>query len=126
TGPDIILVADRTKKPVTEVAATYFAAQAFFRFDRITAAAQNIPVADFFDRLAIDRAFDAIGEAQRQLTAAMTASDVSGAAAVEAWVALRKDDVGRIRNAINAVGASGLTVSKLTVAANLLADLARL
>ena len=34
-APDIVLVADRTKKPVAEVAATYFAAQAFFRLDRI-------------------------------------------------------------------------------------------
>ena len=57
-APDIVLVADRTGKPVGEVAATYFAAGAFFRLDRIASAASNIPIADYFDRLALDRARD--------------------------------------------------------------------
>ena len=70
-APDIVLVADRTGKPVGEVAATYFAAGAFFRLDRIASAARNIPIADYFDRLALDRARDSIGDAERRLAAAM-------------------------------------------------------
>src|ERR1700719_3350050 len=50
-APDIVLVADRTGKPIGEVAATYFAASAFFRLDRITSAASTIPIVDYFDRL---------------------------------------------------------------------------
>ena len=34
-APDIVLVADRTGKPIAAIAATYFAAAAFFRLDRI-------------------------------------------------------------------------------------------
>ena len=34
-APDIVLVADRAGKPIAEVTATYFAAEAFFRLDRI-------------------------------------------------------------------------------------------
>ena len=125
SAPDIVLVADRTGKPVGDVAATYFAAGAFFRLDRIAAAAENIPIADYFDRLALDRARDSIGDAERRLTAAMVGNGASGAGAVEAWVAPRKAEVERIRLAVNEIASSGLTLSKLSVAASLLGDLVK-
>ncbi|MGB7886995.1 MAG: NAD-glutamate dehydrogenase [Xanthobacteraceae bacterium] len=125
SAPDIVLVADRTGKPVGDVAATYFAAGAFFRLDRIAAAAENIPIADYFDRLALDRARDSIGDAERRLTAAMVGNGVSGAGAVESWVAPRKAEVERIRLAVNEIATSGLTLSKLSVAASLLGDLVK-
>src|SRR5205807_3039822 len=43
-APDIVSVADRTGKPVQDVAATYFAAAAFFQLDRIANAARGIQV----------------------------------------------------------------------------------
>ncbi len=122
---DIVLVADRTSKPVGEVAATYIAAGAFFRLDRIAGAANNIPVTDYFDRLALDRARDSIGDSERRLTAAMVGNGAAGAAAVEAWVAPRKNEVERIRMAIHEIANSGLTLSKLSVAASLLGDLVK-
>ena len=124
-APDIVLVADRTGKAVGEVAATYFAAGTFFRLDRIASAASNIPIADYFDRLALDRARDSIGDAERRLTAAMVGNGVAGAGAVEAWVAPRKGEVERIRGAIHEIANSGLTLSKLAVAASLLGDLVK-
>ncbi len=86
-APDIVLVAERTGKNIADVTATYFAAESFFQLDRITRAAREIRVSDYFDRLALDRALDSIGDAERRLTAAMTAGGTAGAAAVEAWVA---------------------------------------
>ncbi|MGA3311309.1 MAG: NAD-glutamate dehydrogenase, partial [Xanthobacteraceae bacterium] len=124
-APDIVLVADRTGKALGEVAATYFAAGTFFRLDRIATAASNIPIADYFDRLALDRARDSIGDAERRLTAAMVGNGVAGAGAVEAWVAPRKSEVERIRMAIHEIANSGLTLSKLAVAASLLGDLVK-
>jgi glutamate dehydrogenase len=124
-APDIVLVADRAGKPVGEVAATYFAAGTFFRLDRITSAAATIPVADYFDRLALDRARDSIGDAERRLAAAMVANGAVGARAVEAWVEPRKSEVERIRMAIHEIAGSGLTLSKLSVAASLLGDLVK-
>ena len=124
-APDIVLVADRTGKAVGDVAATYFANGAFFRLDRIAAAASNIPIADYFDRLALDRARDSIGDAERRLTAAMVGNGAAGAGAVEAWVAPRKGEVERIRGAIHEIASSGLTLSKLAVAASLLGDLVK-
>jgi glutamate dehydrogenase len=124
-APDIVLVADRSGKAIGEVAATYFAAGAFFRLDRITSAASTIPIVDYFDRLALDRARDSIGEAERRLAAAMVGDGAAGAAAVEAWVTPRHDEVERIRLAIHEIANSGLTLSKLAVAASLLGDLVK-
>jgi glutamate dehydrogenase len=122
---DIVLVADRTGRPVGEIAATYFAAGAFFGLDRIAAAAGAIPVTDYFDRLALDRARDSIGDAERRIAAAVVGNGAFGAGAVEAWVAPRKSEVERIRAAIHEIANSGLTLSKLSVAASLLGDLVK-
>ena len=124
-APDLVLIADRTKQPIAPIAATYFAAEAFFRVDRVVTAARGIVVSDYFDRLALDRALNSIGDAERRLTAAMIETGQSGEAAVKAWVEPRLAEVERIRAAIHQIAGSGLTLSKLTVAASLLGDLAK-
>jgi glutamate dehydrogenase len=124
-APDAVLVADRTGKPLVDVAATYFAAGAFFQLDRIATAARGIHVTDYFDRLALDRALDTIGEAERRLTAEMVGNGATGPAAVEAWVGTRSGEVERIRTAVHGIASSGLTLSKLSVAASLLGDLVK-
>jgi glutamate dehydrogenase len=124
-APDIVLTADRTKKPIASVAATYFAAEDFVRVGRVVAAARDVVASDYFDRLALDRALDTIGDAERRLTAAMVETGKSGTAAVEAWLVPRKTEVERIRSAIHQIAGSGLTLSKLTVTASLLSDLAK-
>ena len=124
-APDVLLIADRTQKPIAAIVATYFAAEAYFRLDRVVAASRGIVVSDYFDRLALDRALDSIGDAERRLTAAMVETGKTGSAAVDAWVNLRKTEVERIRAAIHQIAGSGLTLSKLTVTASLLGDLAK-
>jgi glutamate dehydrogenase len=124
-APDIVMVAERTGQDIAEVAAIYFAAAAFFRLDHIARAARGIVISDYFDRLALDRALDSIGDAERRLTAAMAGNGAVGLHAVEAWVAPRKAEVERIRLAVNEIANSGLTLSKLSVAASLLGDLAK-
>ena len=112
-APDIVLVADQEKKPVAEVTATYFATEAFFQLDRVIGAVPGIVVSDYFDRLALDRALDSIGDAERRLTAAMVGNGFAGAGAVEEWVKPRQAEVERIRAAIHEIAGSGLTLSKL-------------
>jgi len=124
-APDVVLVADRTHKPVAEVAATYFAAGTFFRLDRILNAARSIQVTDYFDRLALDRTLDSISEAERRIAVEMVGNGAVGAAAVDAWVKPRSSDVERIRTAVQDIAGSGLTLSKLAVAASLLGDLVK-
>jgi glutamate dehydrogenase len=120
---DIVLAADRIGRPVDAVAATYFAVAAYFGIDRLAGA--EIAAADYFDRLALDRARSGIGEAERKLTAAVLADGAQGRNALQAWVEKRKGEVERVKSAIHEIAASGLTVSKLAVAASLLEDLTR-
>ncbi len=124
-APDIVLVADRTGKSVADVAATYFAGGAYFRLDKVVTAARGIRVTDYFDRLALDRSLNSIEDAQRRLTADMMAASASGQAAVDAWIAPRAAEVERIRLAVHEIAGSGLTLSKLAVAASMLGDLVK-
>ncbi len=124
SAADSILIADRTGRPVAEIAPIYFAAIAYFQLDRIVAAAGSIKLVDYFDQLAFDRALDSIGDAMRRLAAEMARTGASGIDAVTAWVE-RRDGVERVRQAVHEIAASGLTLSKLTVAASMLGDLAR-
>ncbi len=124
-APDVVLITERADKPIPAIVATYFAAAAYFRLDRMAVAVREIKVSDYFDRLALDRALDAIGDAERRLTAAMVATGQTGPEAVDAWVAPRKAEVERVRASIHQIAGSGLTLSKLSVAASLLGDLAR-
>jgi len=120
-----VSVADRARQPIADVAATYFAAEAYFRLDTIAGAADAINVSDYFDRLALDRALDSIGDAERRLAAAMAGNGAAGQGAVEVWIEPRRQEVDRVRAQVQEIATSGLTVSKLTVAASLLGDLVR-
>jgi len=124
-APAITLVADRTDRPVADVAATYFAAGAFFQLDRINSAARDIVITDYFDRLALDRALDSIGDAERRLAADMMTNGAAGQVAVDAWIKPRTHDVERVRMAVHEIANSGLTLSKLSVTASMLGDLVR-
>jgi hypothetical protein len=93
-------------------------------FDRIIAAARGVPANDFFERLAIDRAVDQIAAAERRLVADMLANGQSGQQAAENWLAAHPEAT-RIRRSVEEIAASGLTLAKLTVAANLLGDLVK-
>jgi glutamate dehydrogenase len=124
-APDIVLTAQKTGKPVSDIACTHFALEATFRLGALIGQAQQITVSDYFDRLALDRAIDSIAYAHRGLTAEVSAQDGNGADAVRVWGDKRGSDVSRIRNAVDGIVSSGLTLSKITVAASLLGDLAR-
>ena len=124
SAPDIATVAERTNRAIGDTATTFFAAEANFRLDRIIAAARDVPANDFFERLAIDRAVDQIAGAERRLVADMLATGQSGQQAAENWVAAHPEAT-RIRRSVEEIAASGLTLAKLTVAANSLGDLVK-
>ncbi|KMO37725.1 NAD-glutamate dehydrogenase [Methylobacterium variabile] len=124
-APDIVQVAEATGRPPETIAATHFALADLFRLNALSTAARAVPVADTFDRIALERAVAGIASAHRALTAEAASFEAEGAAAVEAWSAARGASLARIRTAVAAIAASGLTVSKVSVAASLLGDLAR-
>jgi glutamate dehydrogenase len=124
SAPDIVTVAGHTNRAIGDTAATFFAAEANFRLDRIIAAARSVPANDYFERLAIDRALDQIAAAERRLVADMLPTGQSGQQAAESWIAAHPEAT-RIRRSVDEIAASGLTLAKLTVAANLLGDLVK-
>ena len=124
SAPDIVTVAERTKRTIGDAAMTFFAAEANFHLDRIITAARDVPANDNFERLAIDRAVDQIAAAERRLAADMLATGQSGLQAAGSWLAAHPEAT-RIRRSVEEISASGLTLAKLTVAANLLGDLVK-
>jgi len=124
SAPDIVTVAERTSRAIDDAATTFFAAEADFRLDRIIAAARSVPANDNFERIAIDRAVDQIAAAERRLVANMLATGESGQRAAGNWLAAHPEAT-RIRRSVEEIAAGGLTLAKLTVAANLLGDLVK-
>jgi glutamate dehydrogenase len=122
-GPDIVVVASRTGQPAAEVAAIHFAGEETFRVRAILEAARSIAVADHFEQLALHRAVGGIANAHRRLTAQAATMGEAGAAAIMAWCARRAEPVKRIHEVLENIVAPGMTLSKLVVAAGLLADL---
>ncbi len=125
SAPDIVRVAETSGRAVEDIAATHFALEHEFGLDALAAAARTAPVSDTFDRVALERAVAGIAGAHRKLTAEVVADLGAGPEAVAAWIKARGAPLARIRAAVDGIVASDLTVSKVTVAASLLGDLAR-
>ncbi|GGC50453.1 NAD-glutamate dehydrogenase [Chelatococcus reniformis] len=124
-APEIVRIARRAGADIAEVAATHFAVAGSFGLEHLTEAARQIAVGDYYDRLALGRAVDAIAAAHRRLTAEVLADGGRGADGVAAWAQRRGSAVDRIRATVDGIASSGLSLSKLTVAASLMGDLSR-
>ncbi len=120
---DIVLISTQTGKKLQGVAETYFAAEDYFRLDRVLAAGGAVQLTDHFDRLAFDLALARISASQRRIVAAALETGECGRAAIEAWVATQAGTVDRARRGVHEIAESGLTLSKLAVAANLISEL---
>ena len=120
---DIALVAKETGKLVVDLAATYFATFAFFGIERYITASREPPLVNHSDRLALDHALDQIGDALRRLTIDISNAGSPGCDALEHWVEARREAAQRTRLAMQEIAASGLTLSRIAVAASLLRDM---
>jgi len=123
---DIVLVAGRAAADILDTARIGFGLIDLFSLDRIAVAAGALKPADRFDRMALDRALANLFRAQRDLTADVLALGTGPAAArLEAWRAAHAAAAGQAIAAVAELTAGQLTVSRLSVAAGLLSDLAR-
>src|SRR5690606_10700830 len=123
---DVVLVAERTGATVPEAAAAFFGVLEIFGLGRVIEEGTAIVLADRFDRMALDRALANLARAQRDLTAdvlAMGEGDVAGR--VESWRNSRPEAITRAADAVRSLTEGEMTVSRLSVAAGLLSDLAR-
>ena len=124
SAPDIVTVAERTTRAIGDAAATFFAAEANFRLDRIIAAARSVPANDYFERLAIDRAVEQIAAPKEDWPRICWQPASPASRPSQTWLAAHPEAT-RIRRSVEEIAASGLTLAKLTVAANLLGDLVK-
>jgi glutamate dehydrogenase len=123
---DIALVAERTKAPVAAAAEAFFGVLDVFGLAEVVETGSHIALADRFDRMALDRALANLMRAQRDLTADVLAA---GRGEIEtrlaAWRQARPEAVDRVAAAVHGLTKGDMTVSRLSVAAGLLSDLAR-
>ncbi|WP_297106163.1 NAD-glutamate dehydrogenase [uncultured Devosia sp.] len=117
---DIVLVAERCGVDVVTAAKAYFGLAGLFDLFRIIEDGRAIILGDRFDRMALDRALANLMRALRDLTA-----DVISSGSVADYAANRPVAVARTVAAVKELTEGGITVSRLSVAAGLLADLAR-
>ncbi|WP_338723051.1 NAD-glutamate dehydrogenase [Devosia sp. XK-2] len=117
---DIVLVAERSGVDVVSAAKAYFGVAGLFDLFRIIEDGRAIILGDRFDRMALDRALANLMRALRDLT-----SDVLAAGSVDDFVSRGSVGVARSVAAVKELTEGGITVSRLSVAAGLLADLAR-
>jgi glutamate dehydrogenase len=123
---DVVLVSERCGVSVADGAAAFFGVFGIFNLWPVIEQGRGIVLADRFDRMALDRALANLMRAQRDLT-----SDVLNAGSgpvserLAAWRTQRRAGIERAIVAVAELTQGVLTVSRLSVAAGLLADLAR-
>ena len=125
-APDIHLVADAAGCSLARAGSAFFATAERLHISRIEVLGRSLAVTDRYDGLALDRALATLGEAHRRITVAALGVGGGQAAPLEIWIGQHQAAVDRVV-ATNAAMTEGetATVSRVTVAANLLADLAR-
>ena len=117
---DIVLVAERCGVDVLTAARAFFGVAGLFDLFRIIEEGRAIVLGDRFDRMALDRALANLMRALRDLTA-----DVLSAGGVDDFVAQHSVAMARSVASVKELTEGHITVSRLSVAAGLLADLAR-
>jgi glutamate dehydrogenase len=122
---DIALVAGRSGATVPEAATAFFGVLDVFGLASIIDSAGRITPGDRFDRMALDRALANLLRAQRDLSADVLAADAGPVDhRLTTWHQQRPEAITRVASAVAGLTEGGLTVSRLSVAAGLLADLA--
>lgn len=116
---DIVLVSERSGVPVDQGAAAFFGVFAAFRLWPVIEQGRAIQLSDRFDRMALDRALANLMRAQRDLTADVLKTE----GGVAGWAS--RPGIERTAAAVAELTQGALTVSRLSVAAGLLADLAQ-
>ncbi|WP_346432334.1 NAD-glutamate dehydrogenase domain-containing protein [Breoghania sp. L-A4] len=125
--PNIILIAETSGKPLKSVAPAFFDVSDIFGIGRIDSLARELTIRDYYDGLALDRARSVLAASHRTITAQVLASGGKTAAdSLKKWQSKNSDAVERTRQAVGEiVDSDSLSVSKLSVAASLLSDLAK-
>ena len=124
-APDVLLAAQSAGATLTRTAAIHFDIAERLRIGRLVSIGHNLPLTDYYDGLALDRALETLAVAHRRITVDVLAKD-DGEAPLDRWLARHETNVTRLLGAVTGItDGDTTTVSRLAVAAGLLTDLAR-
>jgi glutamate dehydrogenase len=118
TIPDIVIVSEETGADLDTAARAYFEVAHHFQLGAIIEMANDLDVRDYYDGLALDRAQATLVSAQRAL--AISAVRAGG---FSSWLQQHEAEVGRRKRSVSEILDGGLSVSKFSVAASLLAEI---
>jgi glutamate dehydrogenase len=122
--PGIAHVARQAGVDMVAAARAFYAVADAFRLSRIEEGARSIAPTDYYDGLALGRALDMLDSAARAIAAAALAAD-GGEDPVARWLDAGGERVAHVRERLRALTESGdISVSRLSVAAGLMHDLA--
>ena len=125
--PEASLVARSAKAGLVEATRALLAVSDAFRIGRIEESSRAISQNDYFDGLALSRAYDMIGDARRGMAIAALTQFGNADDPVGSWLAAGGERIARARERLQALTEGGdLTLSRFTVAAGLMTDLAGL
>ena len=122
---EAVLIAGRSGVDIVEAARAFFSVVDLFGLAELMEQAAVLNPSDRFDHLALDRALANLLRAERDLAADVLASGVGPVAGrVTAWQGAHREAIDRTRAAVAALIAGQPSVSRLSVAAGLMSDLA--
>lgn len=116
--PDIVIVSEETEADHETAARAFFEVGHHFRIGAMNKLAGDLVVHDYYDGLALDRARATLFSAHRALAIAAIR-----AGSFTTWLEENQDHVARTTQAVAEILDGGLSVSKFSVAASLLAEI---
>jgi glutamate dehydrogenase len=123
---DIRLAATEAGAPLRRTASVFFAVGEHLRIGRIAAMARALPIADYYDGLALDQALETLGAAQRRIAVAALAAGGDESAPLDAWLKARRPENERMVDVTATIAeADEISVARVSVVAGLLRDLSR-
>jgi glutamate dehydrogenase len=122
-APAITRLAHETGRPLSEAARIAFAAGEYFRLDELKSKSAALPLRDYYDRLAVNGAIHALEAARRALSFEILRSAEGSDFAT--WLRAHGQRFARAKASLDEMATTGeVTVSRLTVAASQVRDLA--
>jgi glutamate dehydrogenase len=126
---DVILIADRAGRSLTEAAQSFFAISDRFGFGRIDAMTLEVETGDYYEGLALQKARDSLESAHRDLARSLVSANGNGGGEgidVAAWEAASGEKITATAQQVEKIISDRRpSMAKVTVAASLLSELAR-
>lgn len=124
--PEINQIAVLTNCKLETATTMFFAITKMLKIGRLLSAADNTPVANHYDMLALSRNLDEISQARRIMSISALVSFKDAKSPVDAWQNEHHERISQVENQIGDLIDSGsANIAKLTIAAGLITDLSR-